>query len=181
MKILEHLPCRKAAEDPQIVPFVQLQNIHRLAITFPCTKRACSLLATLNHLKVLDVTTVDASRYTQLQVLPDRVSYLYSLMLHPSRCLRSETFTIHSRSIRRLELLKRFKFRSQYWSRTECAALLTSSLITQCEVLNIDVEHRSDILSFPQTMTNLRAVKLRAKNIGRDALTFADTKDELMN
>ncbi len=51
----------------------------------------------------------------------------------------------------------------RYFNTAECAALVRLSIASQCQVLKIDVENRTNILELIQTMPNLRVLNVRCK------------------
>ncbi len=71
---------------------------------------------------------------------------------------------LNSKSIRRLEFYQNIGYHLRYFNTTECAVLARFSIASQCQVLTIEIENRTNILELIQMMPNLRALSIRCKN-----------------
>ncbi|CAF4435105.1 unnamed protein product, partial [Rotaria sp. Silwood2] len=134
----------------------------------------------LDHLISLDVKLNRDLGYSQLQVLLDRASYLYSLRFCHLNDFSMTSFNIKSKSIRRLEFFQHFEVRLRYFNSEKCTILANTSLAFQCEVLMIDVESRENILELINIMPNLRALSVRCKDNENNQYESFETNDNLI-
>jgi hypothetical protein len=117
---------------------------------------------------------------SQLQALIDRAPRLYSLTIYiwSSSIVQQILSNINSRSIRRLDLQSFFSPSDDcYFNSQQCATFIRSPLAIQCEILQIVVENRTNILDIVHAMTNLRALhvqclddKRKKNSSGKDKL-----------
>ncbi|CAF3665333.1 unnamed protein product [Rotaria sordida] len=71
-------------------------------------------------------------------------------------------------------------YRLRYFNSTECIMLANSSLGFQCEVLMIDIENRTNILEFINTMPKLRTLSIRCKNDKMNSYELSEANEDLI-
>ncbi|CAF4281305.1 unnamed protein product [Rotaria sp. Silwood2] len=179
-KILHHTNHKRDFSKNWILYPVRFFNICHLNIRLPFDDTFWSLISTLDHLISLDVKLNQDLDYSQLQVLLDRASHLYSLRFYHLNDFSMTSFNIKSRSIRRLEFFQHFEVRLRYFNSEECTILANSSLAFQCEVLMIDAESRENILELINIMPNLRALSVRCKDNENNQYKSFETNDNIM-
>jgi hypothetical protein len=147
--------------DPSTIRFV---NLHHLTIKFPFHDNFWSIIPSLDRLISLDATLNQDFGYAQLQLLLDRAPRLHSLRFCHTNKFSLETLNIKSQSIRRLEFFQNTQYDLRYFNANECVLLARSSIASQCQVLMIDIDNRTNIIELFQTMPNLRVMHVRYKN-----------------
>ncbi len=140
----------------------QFSNIHHLDLTLPCLDTFWLVIPELHRLTSISVhASNDDSVQSQLQRLLNQASHLYSLKIHSRQSTPYILLAdITSQSIRRLDL------RSNHvcFNEETCIQLSSTPLGIQCEVLLIQVESRTNILSLINNMKNLRALYIHCKD-----------------
>jgi hypothetical protein len=149
----------------------QFPNIRYLSLIFLFDYNILSVYPSLNYLTRLEITVNRSFDYSQLQILLDRTSNLYSLRLSKLTNLCLTLSQIRSNSIRRLDFIEH-NASNDYFNGIECTALINSSIGCQCEVLLIYVAHRNIILN----LSNLRMLIIRSED---DKWNTSQDLDEL--
>jgi hypothetical protein len=163
--------------DPSPIRFV---NLHHLTIKFPFHDNFWSIIPSLDRLISLDATLNQDFGYAQLQLLLDRALRLHSLRFCHMNKFSLETFNIKSQSIRRLEFFQNTQYDLRYFNANECVLLARSSIASQCQVLMIDIDNRTNILELFQTMPNLRVLHARCKNARNPNSELIETMDNFV-
>jgi hypothetical protein len=147
--------------DPSPNRFV---NLRHLTIKFPFHDNFWSVIPTLDRLISLDATLNQDFGYAQLQLLLDRAPRLRLLRFSYMSKFSLDTFKIKSTSIRRLEFFQNTRYDLRYFNVDGCTQLARSSIASQCQILTIDIDNRTNILELFQTMSNLRVLHVRCRN-----------------
>ncbi|CAF5005195.1 unnamed protein product [Rotaria sp. Silwood1] len=139
-------------------------NVRHLEIDLPFNDQLFTIIS-LDRLVSLHITLPLYSDHFSLEGLLDRMTHLDSLTIQHWSSIHSTLFQMKNESIRRLVFVQSSTISSNsYFDNIECAALSNSSLGFHCEVLVVDVQHRTNILELIKMMTNLRSLTVRCKD-----------------
>ena len=181
VKILSHENPENDLSKDLILFSARFFKITHLKISFPFNEKFWPCISSLNRLISIKITVLPIeSAYAQLQELLNRALHLYSLKLSHSANLSMKFFIMTSPSIRRLNLIENSKSFTRYFNNNECAALLVSPLILQCEVLLIGVKNRSNIVRLTNMMPCLRSLACHCKDDEYNVWSSSSTNDELI-
>jgi hypothetical protein len=161
VETLHHTARKQDFSENWISSSIRFVNIRYLKMKFPCNDQFWSVIPTLDRLITLDATLNQDLGYAQLQMLLDRAPRLYSLSFCHMKNFSMNSFNVNSKSIHQLKFVQNFGYRLRYFNTEECAVLARSSLASQCQVLTIDVESRTNMLELIQTMPNLRVLSVQ--------------------
>ena len=139
-------------------PFVSLRH---LTSTFPLGEHFWSIVPNFDQLKSLDVTLNRQFASTQIQMLLDRATRLFSFRFSSSTDFSLKMFQFRCPSIRQLEVFPTSILINRYLTDEECLDFATTPLAAQCEILIIDVENGKSLVELIKKMTNLRLLKVR--------------------
>jgi hypothetical protein len=141
-------------------------NIRDLSIYVPFINDLWLLIPTLHYLRSLDVVFIRDGDfvYSQLQSLFDRAPNLYSLTIGINASVQVDFSKIKHTSIHRLNFLHNAPIYTQYFNSSKCTALACSSLGSQCEVLFIAVENRTNVLDLIMQMLNLQSLTFQIED-----------------
>ena len=180
-KTVRNLLCHKTITYPSSIQFPSLTH---LEVILPFNENLFANIPSWTHLTTLDVTLLPVPIvYEQLQALLDRTTNLYLLRFSQLSELEKPLFDLRNPSIRRLDFFtKESMIYSTYFTREQCIALADSSLGQQCEILVIDIEHRTHILELINRMNKLRSLTFQCKDDKwkYKSSTTATTTDELL-
>ena len=131
---------------------IRFPNVRHLQITLPVVDQFWSTFPRFEQLTSVDVASAsDADAelaLSQLQRLIDRAPRLHLLTIGHwnSSAIQRLPLSLTSNSIRRLDLQSyHYLRRDRRFDREQCTTFLRSPLAQQCEVLQIVVDHRSNI------------------------------------
>ncbi|CAF2919204.1 unnamed protein product [Rotaria sp. Silwood2] len=137
----------------------QFHNIHYMSIKLPANDQFWSIVPRLEQLTSLNVLLDNGSDIgqSQLQSLLNRAPCLRSLRI--KSCSSSTQQVLLTGKSRNLSILRLFsQGYSLCFDNQACAALSASSLGMQCEVLQIKVNYRADVITLINGMAKLRAL-----------------------
>ncbi|CAF1066036.1 unnamed protein product [Rotaria sordida] len=158
----------------------QFRNIHSMSLKLPVNDQFWSIVSRLDQLTSLNVLFDNDSDMgqSQLQSLLNRTSRLYSLRI--KSCSPSTQQVLLTGKSRNLSILRLFsQGYSQCFYNQACIALSASSLGMQCEMLQIKVNNRTDIITLINRMTKLRALYVYCCDDKRNEKSTM-TNDELV-
>ncbi|CAF3655899.1 unnamed protein product [Rotaria sp. Silwood1] len=139
-------------------------NVRHLEIDLPFNDQLFTIIS-LDRLVSLHITLPLYSDHFSLEGLLDRMTHLDSLTIQHWSSIHSTLFQMKNESIRRLVFVQSSTISSNsYFDNIECAALSNSSLGFHCDVLVVDVQHRTNILELIKMMTNLQSLTVRCKD-----------------
>jgi hypothetical protein len=161
---------------------IQFPNLSQLELILPFNENLFFHIPSLDHLTSLDVTLLpDDSVYDQLQSVLNRAPHLYLLRFSHLSELKMILFQLKNPSIRRLDFFtKESTLCSWYLNREYCLALANSSLGQQCQILVIDVEHRTNVMDLINHMTKLQSLTFECKEDKWNYKPSISTMDELL-
>ncbi|CAF1394977.1 unnamed protein product [Rotaria sp. Silwood1] len=180
VQILEHIHRRQNLNEDFPLFTFRFLNIRHLSTVFPFNNDFWSAIPKLNQLISLNAVLNQDFGYPQLQALLNIAPRLYSLSFSHSNNFSMASFNISSISIRRFELFQNFKCGLRYFKNAECSMLTRTFIAFQCEVLLVDVESRTNVFNFINTMPNLRVLIVRCKDDERSRYHSSETNDELI-
>ncbi|CAF3677555.1 unnamed protein product [Rotaria sp. Silwood1] len=180
VQILEHIHRRQNLNEDFPLFTFRFLNIRHLSTVFPFNNDFWSAIPKLNQLISLNAVLNQDFGYPQLQALLNIAPRLYSLSFSHSNNFSMASFNISSISIRRFELFQNFKCGLRYFKNAECSMLTRTFIAFQCEVLLVDVESRTNVFNFINTMPNLRVLIVRCKDDERSRHHSSETNDELI-
>ena len=178
-RTVRNLLCEKSIVHPSPIQFPHLT---RLELILPCNENFFENIPSWKYLTTLDVALYDDPIvYQQLQSLLDQTSNLYLLRFSHLSELELDLFQLKNPSIRRLDFFtKESMLYSTYFNREQCIALAESTLGQQCEILVIDIEHRTFILELINRMQKLRSLTFQCKEDKWKYKSSGTTIDELL-
>ncbi|CAF1359043.1 unnamed protein product [Rotaria sp. Silwood1] len=180
--ILSHKNPENDLSKDLILFSARFSQIRYLKISFPFDEKFWSCIPLLNRLISINIIFLSTDHaYSQLQDLLNRTVHLYSLKLSNTKNVSMKFFTITSPSVRRLDLITKFKSSIRYFNADECSSLVNNSpFIQQCEVLLIGIKYRSNIVEFINALPNLRSLICNCKDDEYNVWSSSSTNDELI-
>ena len=155
------LRCKRSENERLDLHPARFSNIHDLTIVLPLSKNIWSVIPTFDRLTSLHASIDREESEFDLQALFDLTPRLYTLIIdNPHPLVLSVLCRLRSTSVRQLKLFPKNSSRTYYLDDPECIALAMSPLGRQCEVLNIQVESRENVVYLVNTMANLRAMMI---------------------
>lgn len=177
---VRNLECNTALVGDLSLCHVKFNNIRYLSIKLPINDQFWSIVPRFDKLISLNVLLDDNndSGQSQLHSLLGRAPRLQSLKI--KSCLSSTkqiVFTEESINLSNLQLFSQGF--SQCFYHEACIVLNASSLGMQCEILEIAVHNRENILTLIKGMSKLRALYVYCRDDKRNG-NFERTNDELI-
>ncbi|CAF2325843.1 unnamed protein product [Rotaria sp. Silwood2] len=172
---VQHLVYRSSLTSNMIVSDLNFPNTTYLSVTLPVNNHLLSIIQKLHRLTALEVsrskTMSDVDAQLQLQNILDHASHLSSLRFNS---WREGQFLNRNSSIAekltpiilKTRLIRQVNLRGYDWwfNDEECVQIRGSSLIKHCEVLSIKVQNRLNILYLINSLPNLRALIVQARD-----------------
>lgn len=143
-------------ENTLVDDFSCFRHVRQLDIQLLCHNDSTLTLPSFDKLTSLSVRLHYDSCFDVLQAFLDHAPRLVSLKLHSLTGLEEKLCSLHSPSIRRLDLVDTRFHQLKYLTKNDCNHLIRSPLGRQCEVLVIRVKHRQSMLDLIERMANLR-------------------------
>lgn len=154
-----------------LISRIRFSNIEYLSLSLPFNEQFLIIIDKFHRLKSLSISIYRNPKVdniqSQLQILFDRASHLYSLSVGRWSLtgLQVPLMENTSQSIRRLNLQNYVRGKnSRYFDDEQCRKLIHSPLGKQCEMLLIKVKNRRNIIDLVNYMSNLRALNVRCED-----------------
>jgi hypothetical protein len=169
---------------------IRFSNIEYLSLSLPFNNQFLSVVSKFDRLISLSISIYSNKKtdniQSQLQILFDRASHLYSLSfgMWSSSCLQVPLMENTSQSIRKLNLQDYACEKNwRYFDDKQCIQLSRSPLGIQCEILLIKVKNRKNIIDLVNSMPNLQALNVRCEDDDwtNQNNTISSTQDELVD
>lgn len=144
---------------------LKFSNIHHLELYFPFDDTFSSIVTNFDRLISIElVSTIHSNDIDQaiinLRSLLNRATRLYSITMDYLIMSQLSLVKLENKSIRRIDLIEN----DGHFYGLECISLIQSLLGDQCEVLLINIEHRSILLDLIEKLANLRALTFQCQD-----------------